>query len=81
MGCHSCANICPRHCISMTDDEEGFWYPIVDYDKCVKCHKCIDACPMINKTTVENEPTAYACLNKDDYSNGKFLWWHIYFDR
>lgn len=66
MGCHSCANICPRHCISMTDDEEGFWYPIVDYDKCVKCHKCIDACPMINKTTVENEPTAYACLNKDE---------------
>ena len=26
----------------------------------------IDACPMINITAVENEPVAYACLNKDE---------------
>lgn len=66
MGCYACTSICPKNCISMMDDEEGFWYPEVDYNKCIKCDKCINVCPIINRTMVENEPAAYACINKDD---------------
>ena len=36
-GCHGCANICPKKCISMEYDEEGFWYPKVNYDLCINC--------------------------------------------
>lgn len=66
MGCHACLSICPQNCISMDSDAEGFWYPKVNEDKCIKCGLCIKACPIINETIVENEPVAYACINKDE---------------
>lgn len=66
MGCHACSNICPQNCISMESDTEGFWYPEVDYDKCIKCGLCVKVCPIINKKVVENNPKAYACNNKDE---------------
>ncbi|OQB14343.1 MAG: NADH dehydrogenase subunit I [Firmicutes bacterium ADurb.Bin193] len=65
-GCHACSNICPKSCISMDSDSEGFWYPVVDYNECIKCGLCIKVCPIINKKTVKNEPKAFACTNKDD---------------
>jgi Fe-S-cluster-containing hydrogenase component 2 len=34
--------------------------------KCIKCQKCIDICPTINKTEVNNNPVAYACINKNE---------------
>lgn len=66
MGCHGCANICPKNCISMEMDKEGFLYPKVDYDSCINCNQCINACPIINKKIVDNEPLAYACMNKNE---------------
>ncbi|MGI6382043.1 MAG: Coenzyme F420 hydrogenase/dehydrogenase, beta subunit C-terminal domain [Tissierellaceae bacterium] len=66
MGCHGCMNICPENCISMEIDKEGFLYPKVDYELCIKCKKCINTCPIINKTIVDNEPLAYACVNKNE---------------
>lgn len=47
-GCGACAHVCPVKCISMTTDEEGFWYPIVNRESCVNCGKCDMACPIIN---------------------------------
>lgn len=29
-GCNACVQKCPKQCISMHEDEEGFLYPIVD---------------------------------------------------
>lgn len=67
-GCYACANICPDsvNCISMVEDEEGFWYPKVDYNRCIECGLCIDVCPVLNYRVVENALTAYACINKDE---------------
>lgn len=31
--------------ISMFPDEEGFLYPVVDDQKCIRCYKCISVCP------------------------------------
>lgn len=66
MGCHSCSNVCPLGCITMENDSEGFWYPVVDYNECIKCGLCTNVCPIINKKIIENEPSTYACYNKDE---------------
>ena len=29
-GCSSCVQKCPRQCISLHEDTEGFLYPVVD---------------------------------------------------
>lgn len=66
-GCHACSNICPTQCIEMKEGIEGFKYPEVDYDKCIKCNICIEVCPLIERKEIEvKEPKAYACFNKDE---------------
>ena len=34
-GCSSCVQKCPKKCISMYEDDEGFLYPVVDKEKCI----------------------------------------------
>lgn len=64
-GCYSCINICPKNCIEMKTDNEGFWYPYVDREKCIGCELCKKRCPILNDMSIQNEPHAYACFNKD----------------
>lgn len=65
-GCHLCMNICPKNCIEMKVDKEGFLYPEVDKEKCIECGLCEKRCPILNDMSVVNDPKAYACYNKDD---------------
>lgn len=66
-GCHACANVCPKQCISMKSDNEGFCYPQIDKDKCINCNLCEKVCPIINiPNKVNDKITAYACKNKDN---------------
>lgn len=44
-GCGACAQICPKRCISMKSDDEGFLYPDVDKSSCVDCGRCEAVCP------------------------------------
>ena len=30
----------------MLEDEEGFEYPQIDENKCVRCYQCIKVCPI-----------------------------------
>lgn len=54
-GCSACAQRCPKGCISMQQDAEGFFYPKVDTSVCIDCHLCERVCPVINQS-VERKP-------------------------
>lgn len=55
-GCEACAQICPRHCIKMQPDKEGFLYPLTDTQNCINCHLCENVCPTIHKNATR-EPS------------------------
>ena len=65
-GCFACANICPKGCIEMLSDNEGFLYPKVDKDKCVDCGLCEKSCPIINDIEKKNQGLGFAVINKDE---------------
>lgn len=54
-GCWACSNVCPKQCINMVKDEEGFHYPVIDKTVCVDCALCEKACPVLN-AEVEDSP-------------------------
>lgn len=48
-GCTACMAVCPKHCVKMHQDEEGFMYPIVDERYCIECGMCLKVCPFIKE--------------------------------
>ena len=45
-GCTACYAICSRSAITMCSDEEGFAYPYINEEKCIRCYMCIKVCPI-----------------------------------
>lgn len=67
-GCELCETVCPVNAVYFKTDEEGFWYPFVNYDNCINCGKCIKMCPSLNEElrTRGNSPEIYAAWTKDE---------------
>ncbi|MCH5248460.1 MAG: Coenzyme F420 hydrogenase/dehydrogenase, beta subunit C-terminal domain [Lachnospiraceae bacterium] len=59
-GCSACAQICPKDCIAMTEDNEGFAYPEIDTNKCIGCNLCEKTCPIIVKKNINEQNKEYA---------------------
>lgn len=49
-GCSSCEQVCPKNCITMHSDDEGFLYPKIDKEFCIDCHLCEKRCPIHTKS-------------------------------
>ena len=67
-GCHACYAICPKRCIDMIQNEEGFLEPSIDKDKCIECNLCTTTCPVNNDLTIDdkNKLISIVAINKDD---------------
>lgn len=66
-GCSACLNACPKNCISMEADSEGFLYPSVDTTQCIHCGLCEKVCSFNNELPLrERKPETYAAKIKDD---------------
>ena len=48
-GCSACVQRCPKQCIRLEEDTEGFLYPQVDEETCIKCGLCEKVCPILNQ--------------------------------
>ena len=55
-GCRACEQICPKSAISMSVNKDGFAYPLINIDSCVKCGACLKACPYENSSLVFRYP-------------------------
>ena len=66
-GCSACAVACPKHCVSMRPDKEGFLYPSVDEAACVDCGLCDAVCggPEAERNDTA-APAAYAAQALDE---------------
>ena len=66
-GClaHPCQEVCPKNAISFADGKS-----VIDQEKCVKCGKCITACPY-SAIIRQERPCAKACgmnaIRSDEY--------------
>ena len=67
-GCHACSSACPKSCIQMVSDEEGFWYPQVNKEQCADCGLCEKVCPIIHKWQPDNNRStaAIAAINQNE---------------
>ena len=66
-GCGACAQVCPKKCISMVADQEGFLYPVIADKQCVGCGKCSSICPILNSRAITNDVSKiFAAYSLDD---------------
>lgn len=65
-GCGVCMLECPKKCITMKMNDEGFLYPFKS-DQCINCGICTNTCPRINPKNVESnfKKQAYAALSRN----------------
>lgn len=65
-GCSACASRCPKRCITMKEDKQGFLYPEIDRNFCIDCGLCEKVCAVINQGQTRRPIKVYASRNADD---------------
>lgn len=65
-GCSACVQICPKQCISLKEDKEGFLYPVVDKSSCIDCGLCEHVCPVINHSAPKKPVATLAAVNSNE---------------
>ncbi len=58
--------VCPKQCIVMTADEQGFLYPRVDESVCIDCGQCERVCPELHPLEARTPIGTYASMNRDE---------------
>ena len=76
--CMACYSVCPVHAISVCQDEQGFYKPLIDSEKCIGCRRCVQVCPVHGNINKNMPMKAIAMwikdkkLHRDSTSGGAF---------
>lgn len=65
-GCGACIQSCPKNCISLDEDSEGFLYPKVNIRQCVDCGMCNRVCPVICQGGQHKPLQVFAAKNPNE---------------
>lgn len=65
-GCHSCQQACPKNCITLKPNNEGFLYPEVNEKLCIDCGICVKKCPILTDVKRQDTKKIYASKIKDE---------------
>lgn len=64
-GCGLCTYVCPKKCLELQWDDEGFYYPVVDENRCIKCGCCVKKC-IQGMQSKQNLTDTYIGYNPDE---------------
>lgn len=83
-GCGICSFVCPKECITMSYNDEGFIIPVINSKKCIQCQTCAKKCHVLNKNVNSESlvnPKTYAAYSKDEFvrknSSSGGIFFHI----
>ena len=65
-GCSAYVQRCPKQCIILKEDEEGFLYPQIDKNECIECNLCEKVCPLINPFEKTSPIKVLAVKNRNE---------------
>ncbi len=65
-GCSACVQRCPKQCISLFEDGEGFLYPQVNIEECIDCGVCERVCPFLNQQEKKEPLKVLAVKNRNE---------------
>lgn len=64
--CGACAYVCPKKCITMSENELGIVYPVMDDTDCISCKRCQKVCPILTPLEPHEPKTAFAAWSCDE---------------
>lgn len=65
-GCSACVTVCPKGAVAMQQDEQGFFYPFIDQNRCIHCNQCHSVCPFKSENNTYSKPDIYAIKHKNE---------------
>lgn len=65
-GCRACEQICPKKCITVSQNDEGFLRPVCDTSDCIDCGLCAKVCPMESECNTRMPEEIYGTASSHD---------------
>lgn len=65
--CHACESVCPKRCITLKQEKDGFYVPEINRETCVECGACMKVCHQLNPSKMKGVPLkTYAAWSLED---------------
>lgn len=65
-GCGACMNACPKNCIQLEYDNDGFLQPRINAEQCINCQRCEKTCPVRHAVEKHTPVRSIVACSKDN---------------